>query len=300
MSLATSSDIGEHGLNAEHGVASKVDNPPRESPGDRSARAAQRITALGEMTAGIAHDFRNILTVIESGLNLAERFSGDPEKAQSCLAAARNGVRRGVDMTTRLLTFAKRKEEEPSAENLNELLQNLLMFLKYGAGPALRVVLELAPDLPKCVVDPLQFNPAILNLVVNARDAMPSGGTILISTAPINGGPGAMSDPTGQRGVLVQVKDTGKGMTEDVMRRIFDPYFTTKGETGTGLGIPQVCAFMKQVGGSVSVESVLGKGTIFNLVFPGEHLSDPALNVCRQVDRWVNEGGAIGDQPIGQ
>lgn len=84
------------------------------------------------------------------------------------------------------------------------------------------------------------------------------------------------------------------------MRRIFDPYFTTKGETGTGLGIPQVCAFMKQVGGSVSVESVLGKGTIFNLVFPGEHLSDPALNVCRQVDRWVNEGGAIGDQPIGQ
>ena len=271
MSLATSSEFGAHSLSVESGMDSTIDNAHCESPGERSARAVQRITALGEMTAGIAHDFRNILTVIESGLNLAQQYSDDPGKAQSCLAAARSGVLRGIDMTTRLLKFAKRQDQEPSAEDINELLQNLVIFLKYGAGSAIRIVLELAPELPRCVVDPLQFNPAILNLVVNARDAMPDGGTISISTAPINDGPAA--DRFAAKGVRVQVKDTGKGMTQDVMRRIFDPYFTTKGETGTGLGIPQVYAFMKQVGGSVNVESVLGKGTIFDLVFPGATLS---------------------------
>lgn len=266
---------------------------PKSALFERSARAVERIGALGEMTRGIAHDFRNILGVLSSGLNIAETSRNDPAKLAQALAAMREGLERGTKMTSRLLEFATRQRQQlkPATEDLNVLLTALKVFLGYGAGPGIRIVLNLAPDLPKCLVDRAQLNAAILNLVVNARDAMPDGGTIRISTAAVPHGAHA-----GEAGhyVRVRVRDDGVGMPTEVVASIFDPYFTTKGDGGTGLGVPQVRRLMQQVGGYVTVQSHVGSGTDFDLYFPVRE-TQPAIapDAWRQLDQWADEGGAV-------
>jgi signal transduction histidine kinase len=239
----------------------------KRSAAEISARASQRLSVLGEMTGGIAHDFRNILTVIESGLRLAEKNSDEPQKVRTFIAGARQGVARGLELTSQLLTFAKQGGLQPCAADANALLKNLELFLKYGAGPNVCVDLHLSPSIPNCVVDPSQFNVAILNLVINARDAMPNGGKIQLSTTRCLVGADAFGSTPGVY-VRVRVQDNGSGMTKQVVQKIFEPFFTTKGEKGTGLGIPQVGAFMRHVGGHVAVTSELGLETTFDLFFP--------------------------------
>lgn len=266
--------------------------PGAFEPSERSARAVENIAALGEMTRGIAHDFRNILCLLASGLNIAEDNRSDSAKLSLALAAMREGVDRGLKMTNRLLGFAAHQEFKAASGDLNALLGALKLFLEYGAGPGIRVVLELAPDLPKCPVDPAQLNAAVLNLVVNARDAMTDGGTIRITTVAV--AHGAHDAPFGQY-VRLRVRDNGAGMPPQVLSKIFDPYFTTKGESGTGLGIPQVQAWMRHLGGYVTVQSTLGKGTTFDLFFPVHETSAAiALEASEELDRWADEGGAIG------
>ena len=269
----------------------------REAPRQRSVRASQRITALGEMTTGLAHDFRNILAVIDCAISLAEGSEGDAAKLGAALTAAREGIRRGTALTAKLLAFAKPRAPDAHAEDINKLLENLKLFLDYAAGPEIRVRLELAPDLPACRIEAPQFSAAILNLVVNARDAMPDGGEIRVATALIrlSETDDADADP---RAVLVRVVDQGHGMAQEVRDRIFDPYFTTKGETGTGLGVPQVASFMRASGGCVNVSSEAGTGTAFDLYFP--ICDSPGLigtNLWRQLDRWANEGGRSPSPP---
>lgn len=268
----------------------------------RNGQASQRITALGEMTGGIAHDFRNVLAVIESSLSLAEHDPGDLKRLRFCLAAAHEGVGRGLELTSQLLTFSKQQALEPRAEDANDLLRKLEMFLQYGAGPGIPILFDLAPDLPKCLVDPSQFNAAIINLVVNARDAMPAGGVIEIGTRIVTADDRAGATAAPGSCVRVRVRDRGQGMPPAVVRRVFDPCFTTKGETGTGLGLPQVDAFMKLVGGRVSVASEVGVGTTFDLLFPA--LEDHLPEGCdwAQVARWENEGGAADQEsrPVGR
>jgi signal transduction histidine kinase len=248
--------------------------------------------ALGEMTGGIAHDFRNILTIVASGLKVAERSAGDPDKLKSALAAIHEGIERGDRMAFRLLSFASQQDPVARAEDVNTLLRKLETFLKYGAGPGVKIELALAANLPACLVDPPKFNAAILNLVVNARDAMPDGGVIRISTAAVR--ETNLDDPCDY--VRVRVRDRGVGMPHDVIDRIFDPYFTTKGERGTGLGIPQVQALMQQVGGFVRVDSIVGEGTSFDLFFPVQcDRVRPAGEAWREIDQWANEGGAVVD-----
>ncbi|HEU5481745.1 MAG TPA: ATP-binding protein [Sphingomicrobium sp.] len=247
------------------------------------------------MTRGIAHDFRNVLCMLTSGVNIAEASADDPAKLRLALAAMREGVARGLKMTNRLLDFARQQELKPGAENINALLAALETFLSYGAGPGIRLVLELAPELPRCVVDPPQLNAAILNLIVNARDAMPDGGVIRISTA--------VAHPKRRGGaqdyVRVRVRDNGAGMPADVLAKVFDPFFTTKGAGGTGLGIPQVQAFMDKLGGYLTVHSTVGEGSAFDLFFPVEEKPQPAApDAWRQIDRWADEGGAIAPPPI--
>jgi len=237
------------------------------SPRQRSDRAAQRITALGEMTTGIAHDFRIVLAIIDSSLSLAERNSEDAVALHSYLLAAREGVSRGMRLSSRLLAFAKKRSSDAHAEDINGLIEAMKTFVKYGAGPGTRVEFALSPDLPPCFVDPQQFNAAILNLVVNARDAMPAGGTIRIGTSLV-GGASTVGQERASACVRVRVEDAGTGIPQPSIDRIFDPYFTTKGENGTGLGLPQVKACMDQVGGSLEVHSELGRGTSIDLLFP--------------------------------
>ncbi len=267
---------------------------PRPGPKSsrRSARAVQKASALGEMTGGIAHDFRNVLCIIASGLRVAERSVADPSKFKSALAAAEEGIERGLKMVAGLLDFARQQESNAAPEDLNPLLARLEAFLRYGAGPNVKLMLDLASGLPKCLVDPQRFNAAILNLVVNARDAMPDGGVIRITTTMAAGERQMGKD---RDYIRVRVCDNGTGMTKQVIRNMFNPYFTTKGDRGTGLGVPQVQALMQQIGGYVAVDSLVGKGTTFDLYFPVQEGQAPVpIEPWRQIDRWANEGGAIG------
>jgi signal transduction histidine kinase len=259
----------------QDGWMNKTSSEPVEAPSrsteqrsaaELSARA-QRLSVLAEMTPGIAHDFRNVLAVIDSGLRLAERCANDPKAASAFIAGAREGVARGLALTSQLLTFAKQREFVARAADTNELLKGLALFLRYGAGSQIRVVLDLSADIPDCLIDPSQFNAAILNLVINARDAMPNGGEIRISTTHrvVQSG---VSGVTPGNYVRVRVRDDGMGMPDQVLQNIFQPFFTTKGEQGTGLGVPQVHALMRDIGGYVHVASETGRGTTFDLFFP--------------------------------
>jgi len=260
---------------------------------ESSARAVDKITALGEMTRGIAHDFRNVLCLLNSGLNIAEANTQDSANLQLAFAAMREGIARGLKMTNRLLDFARQHELKPGSDDINALLSALETFLGYGAGPGIRVVLDLAPNLPRCLVDPPQLNAAILNLVVNARDAMPNGGLIRISTILAHRGRGGS-----RTYVRLRVRDNGAGMPPDVLAKVFDPFFTTKGDRGTGLGVPQVQALMRQVNGFVTVRSTVAKGTSFDLFFPVPlELLREAPDLAQQIDRWADEGGAIAPLP---
>ena len=267
---------------------------PLSEPSDRSARAAERITALGEMTRGIAHDFRNVLCMLTSGLNIAETSTDEPDKLKLALAAMHDGIARGLRVTNQLLDFSRQQELKPGSDDINSLISGMKAFLKYGAGPGIHVIFDLATGLPRCLVDPPQLNAAILNLVVNARDAMPDGGDIRVSTALVHSHGG-----DGRDYVRVRVRDNGAGMAPNVLTRIFDPFFTTKGDGGTGLGVPQVQALMKQVHGYVTVKSTVGKGTTFDLLFPAQH--DPpslAAQAAQQLERWADEGGAFAKRAL--
>jgi len=237
------------------------------SAAELSARVAHRLLVLGEMTAGIAHDFRNILAVIDSGLRLAEKRADDPTAESAFISGAREGVARGLALTLQLLAFAKQQECEPRVVDANELLKGLERFLRYSVGSEIRVALHLSTEISHCLIDPSQFNAAILNLVLNARDAMPQGGEIQLSTAPWVVRTGVSGAAPGNY-VRVTVRDDGIGMPNQVLENIFQPFFTTKGELGTGLGVPQVGAFMHHIGGHVRVASEIGRGTTFDLFFP--------------------------------
>lgn len=231
-------------------------------------RATHRLAAVGEMTGGIAHDFRNLLAVIESGLRLAERSADEPEQVRAYIAAAREAIDRGVELTSQLLAFAKHQELDAHAGDLNVFLRTFEPLLRYGAGPDVQVRLELGSDIPDCLIDPALFDAAVLNLVVNARDAMPNGGEVRIVTERLEQKTATPDLPGPGTYARVRVVDGGHGMPEEILRRVFDPFFTTKGETGTGIGLSQVYAFTQMVGGHVSIASEQGVGTTVALLFP--------------------------------
>lgn len=248
-----------------------------QSTNEHLAHIAQRLSVLVEMSGGITHDFRNILATIDSCLRLAERHLDEPEMILNFVAGAREGVTRGLRLTSQLLTFAQHGEAQACIANATSLLENLKLFLKCGAGPSVRVVFDLCPTVPNCLVDPSQFAAAVLNLVINARDAMPNGGEVRISTALCDPGFAAARPGDAEIYVRVRIQDTGLGMSERVAKKICEPFFTTKGEKGSGLGVPQVCAFMRRMGGHVSIVSAQNHGTTFDLLFPAIKPESAAL-----------------------
>jgi signal transduction histidine kinase len=209
-----------------------------------SVLAAKKVTAPGEITRGIAHDFRNILCIVTSGLNMAETCRGDAARLEMGFAAMHEGILSGVKMTNRLLDLARQQELEPGCDDVNSLLFALKTFLDYVAGTGMRVVLDLAPGLPRCLIDPPQFNATILNLVVNARDTVPAGAVIRISTA--------LSDcrkGEGQECVRVRVSDGGAGIAETA----FDLFFPVEPETSAAEpGLREALAQWADEGGATA------------------------------------------------
>ena len=177
------------------------------------------------------------------------------------------------------MAFAKQQELEVRAGDVNELLRNLELLLKYSAGLETRIILELASNIPKCLIAPPQFDAAVLNLVVNAREAMPHGGEIRISTERWIAETAISGSPAPGTYVRVCVNDSGQGIPAEVVRKVFDPFFTTKGEKGNGLGLPHVYAFMRRIGGHVSVTSEWGSGTTFDLLFPSVEPDGPTRSL---------------------
>jgi len=233
---------------------------------------AQKMEAVGQLTGGIAHDFNNLLTAVLGNLELIGRGDPDPTTARR-LAAARSAAERGARLTGQLLAFSRRQRLSATATDLNALVEGTVELLGHTLGGSVAIVSRLGPDLPPAQADPIQLELVLINLAINARDAMPHGGTIRIETARahIAAGESRRDEAPGPGDYLtVTVTDTGTGMAPDVQARIFEPFFTTKPVSqGTGLGLSQALGVVKQLGGGIEVASVPGAGTSITLFLPG-------------------------------
>lgn len=245
---------------------------------EHALRQAQKMEAMGQLTGGIAHDFNNLLTVIIGNMEMLEgrlTTALQQELAREVLEAADLGAR----LTARLLAFARKSHLEPEVVNLNDFVLGLTDLLHRTLGSTIALSSALTPRLWSTRVDPSQVESAIVNLALNARDAMPDGGRLMIETANI-GVDAAMSDELDGLApgdyVRLSVLDTGVGMLPEVRERVFEPFFTTKEKgRGTGLGLSMIYGFAKQSGGHATVYSELGLGTTFNIYLP----RDGALGV---------------------
>jgi PAS domain S-box-containing protein len=232
---------------------------------------AQKLDALGQLTGGVAHDFNNLLMVISGSLHILRKNALDDPKVQRALSAIEAATKRGAALTSQLLTFARRQSVNPQAIDVAERIDSIREVLDTGIGSSVRLAYDFGPGLWPVTVDVSEFETALVNLAINARDAMPSGGTVTVAARNCTGG----GEPKGndQPGdfVAISVADAGIGIAPDVLAKIFDPFFTTKPVgKGTGLGLSQVHGFAHQAGGSVKVESELGKGTKVTILLPRE------------------------------
>lgn len=239
---------------------------------------AQKMEAVGQLTGGIAHDFNNLLTVIQGSLELVGR-QGGTVKAESLaqqLGLARSAAERGAALTHRLLAFSRQQALAPQAIDINAHVGSMSELLRRTLGEAVGIETVLAGGLWRCFVDPNQLESALLNLAVNARDAMPNGGKLTIETGNTyldEEYAAAHSEVTAGQYAMVAVSDTGGGMDAETIARAFEPFFTTKGPgKGTGLGLSQVYGFVKQSGGHVKIYSELGQGTTVKIYLP-RHVS---------------------------
>ena len=230
---------------------------------------AQKMETIGQLTGGVAHDFNNLLAVILGSLTLLKKGIPDDPRTSRLLEGALQGAERGATLTKRLLAFARRQELKLEAVEVQKLVPDMLDFLRQSVGPNVSIDIDILPDVEPVKIDANQLELALMNLAVNARDAMPRGGTLTIScrneTAP------GLLPHTLSRGdyVRISVADTGEGMSEETLAKAMEPFFTTKGVgKGTGLGLSMVQGLTAQSGGSTRIESQLGKGTVVHLWLP--------------------------------
>jgi PAS domain S-box-containing protein len=220
---------------------------------------SQKMEAVGRLAGGVAHDFNNLLTVINGYADLAAAELEAGSSVSNKIKSIKGAAMRASGLTRQLLAFSRRQVLQPQIVNINDAIRNVSTMLSRLIGENIELVTNLAPDLPLIKIDPGQLEQVILNMVVNAQDAMPAGGKLLIETSGV----------IGPSGAVVVVQDTGIGMDENVRTRIFEPFFTTKeAGKGTGLGLATVYGIVQQSGGVISVTSEPEKGTTFRICFP--------------------------------
>jgi PAS domain S-box-containing protein len=228
---------------------------------------AQKLDALGQLTGGVAHDFNNILMIISGSLHFLKKSALTDAKMQRAISAIETATRRGAALTSQLLTFARRQSVNPQAINLAARIEAIREVLETGAGSSVNLAFDLGREIWPVTVDISELETAIVNLVINARDAMPTGGTITVSAS------NAITNADQGDFVAISVEDCGQGIAPDVLDKIFDPFFTTKPVgKGTGLGLSQVHGFAHQAGGTVKVESELGRGTKVMILLPRDEI----------------------------
>ncbi|MGJ8596652.1 PAS domain S-box protein [Sulfitobacter sp.] len=232
---------------------------------------AQKVEAVGQLTGGLAHDFNNLLTVVIGNLELLEMRTDDA-KLHELINEALEASSLGAALTSQLLSFSKGQSLAPESVALNALVDTMLPISERTLDEKISIETQLAADLLMTLADPGQIESAVLNLAINARDAMPEGGTLTIETRNVAldaDFAATQIDVTPGDYVCLSVTDTGSGMTADTQSRVFEPFFTTKGPgAGSGLGLSMVYGFAKQSGGHVAVYSEVGQGTTVNLFLP--------------------------------
>jgi nitrogen-specific signal transduction histidine kinase len=233
---------------------------------------AQKMEAIGNLTGGIAHDFNNLLTIVIGNVELLTRYlKNNPESAE-LLEGALSACIRGADLTRQLLAFGRRQTLKPEMVDVNRLIRGMVKLLVRTLGEQVRIDLIEGQGIWPVIIDPAQLDSAIVNLSVNARDAMPEGGLLTVETANVEVDDSfSITHPGLKPGsyVAISVTDTGTGMPAEVVSRIFEPFYTTKPTNkGTGLGLSMVYGFVKQSGGHVTVYSEVGAGTTFRLYLP--------------------------------
>jgi signal transduction histidine kinase/ActR/RegA family two-component response regulator len=233
-------------------------------------RQVQKMEAVGQLTGGIAHDFNNMLAVVVGGIDLAQRrLNGPRREVLNHLHNAMEGATRAAALTRRLLSFARSEPLLPERVNSNELIGGMSDLLDRTLGERISIEVDLASDAWAIYVDPHQLENAIVNLAVNARDAMEGQGVLRVSTANVTLAPNEIGDIRAGDYVQVSVADSGCGMPRDVLERAFEPFFTTKPVgKGTGLGLSQIFGFAHQSGGEVGIESTVGEGTTVSIYLP--------------------------------
>jgi signal transduction histidine kinase/ActR/RegA family two-component response regulator len=262
---------------------------------------AQKLQAVGQLAGGIAHDFNNMLATVLGNLELMERrvaqtdkhwTASDTERLLRLIGRATGAVQRGSQLTSRLLAFSRRQRLAARSTDVNALLRELITLATSTLGRRVQVASDLGDELWPAMVDPSQVEAAILNLCLNARDAMPDGGRLTISTANLLSTEAGAAGDAGHNGlppggyVQICISDTGIGMTADVKARAFDPFFTTKGPHGSGLGLSQVYGMARQSGGDAVIDSTPGRGTRVTLFLPRATPSEQAET--EQAERAMN------------
>ncbi len=240
----------------------------RREAAEAALRQAQKLEAIGQLTGGVAHDFNNLLTVIVGNLDLIERRADRPDEVRSMAASALAAAARGERLTQHLLAFARRQALRPQVVDVNRLIVDLMPLVRRAVGERIAVEAQIDPALAHCRIDINQCETAILNLAVNARDAMPDGGRLAIATRNVR-----LEAPDGDLApgdyVAIAVADTGIGIPPEVLPHVFEPFFTTKDVgKGSGLGLSQIYGFARQSGGQVRIDSTVGHGTAVTLRLP--------------------------------
>jgi PAS domain S-box-containing protein len=258
-------------------LASLLTTSLQRAHSEEALQHAQRLESVGQLTGGIAHDFNNLLTIISGNLQVLDDLPAvaESEFARQLVAAATRASKRGAELTGKLLAFSRRQVLQPSEVDVGALLRSLSDMLRRTLDQRITITLAGDADCPPCIADPGQLEAALLNIAINARDAMPEGGRLAFSCHVVPVPPelkAELGDAAGRHYVALAIGDNGSGMPEAVKERAFEPFFTTKeAGRGTGLGLSTVYGFAKQSRGAVTLDSTPGQGTTVTLYLPLAH-----------------------------
>lgn len=252
----------------------------------RKVEDGLRLEALGRVTGGVAHDFNNLLMIMMGGADILKARSGDSTRVQMIADTIASAAQRGRHLTTHLLAFARRSSHDPISFRIQDRIAHLSVMIQRAINPDIRLQIDIDPNTPAILADPNAFEVALINLAVNASDAMPDGGVLTIQAHALN----TFRSPSS---VSISVSDTGAGISQDLQEKIFEPFFTTKPTgKGTGLGLSQVHGFAYQSGGDIHVRSEMGQGSTFTLVMPRSN-TPPVPSPLPVVSTEGVEGGRL-------
>jgi signal transduction histidine kinase len=244
----------------------------RRLEAEQRLRAAYRLEAVGQLAAGVAHDFNNLLYVVSGNLELISNVAAANDRVRTLAERAADAVARGSRLVASLLAFGQRQMLQTILVDINHCIAEFLPLIQLRVGDRVELALDLDPTLPLCKTNAAQLEAALLNVAINARDAMEGQGTLTIATRCADLDGEQLADNTEAapgRFIAISLSDTGGGMSPEVAERAFEPFFTTKDiGQGTGLGLSQVFGFVRQLGGHVTIRSALGSGTIVTLFLP--------------------------------